>query len=67
MKKNHAKLVMVILLEVDSEVCEQTFSWLSQLICKITRHMNQNRFIFYIVNLCELRNRRVERTHNTSS
>ncbi|XP_044168316.1 uncharacterized protein LOC122952504 [Acropora millepora] len=48
---------------VDTEVCEQTFSWLSQ-YGKITRHMNQNRFIFYIVNLCELRNRRVERTHN---
>lgn len=24
----------------------------------ITRHMNQHRFIFYIVNLCELRNKR---------
>ena len=66
MKKNHAKLVMMILLKVDTEVCEQTFSWLSQ-YGKITRHMNQNRFIFYIVNLCELRNRRVERTHNTSA
>ena len=42
-------------LQVDTEVCEQTFSWLSQ-FRKISRHMNQHRFMLYIVNLCELWN-----------
>ena len=29
--------------------------------------MDQNIFILYIVNLCELRNRRVERARNTTA
>lgn len=45
---------------VDTEVCEQTFAWLTR-YGRITRHMNQDRFLFYILNLCELRNKKVEK------
>ena len=47
-----------------STVCEQTFSWLSH-GGKIFRHMNQHRSMLYIVNLCVLRNRKVEKNHIT--
>ena len=43
--------------QVNSEICEQTFSWLSR-YAKITRHMNRERFLFFILYICELHNRR---------
>lgn len=45
---------------VDTEICEQTFAWFSK-YGKITRHMNQHRFLFYILNLCDLKNKRTEK------
>lgn len=45
---------------VDTEICEQTFAWLTK-YGRITRHMNQNRFLFYILNLCHLKNRKTEK------
>ena len=42
--------------QVNSEICEETFAWLSR-YSKITRHMNRERFIFFILYLCELHNR----------
>ena len=43
--------------QIDTEVCEQTFSWLSRCAC-ITRHMNKAHFLFYILYLCDLHNRK---------
>ena len=45
-----------IYMQVDTEVCEQTFSWLSR-FSRITRHMNRQHFLFYILYICDLRNR----------
>ena len=42
-------------MQVNTEVCEQTFSWLSK-YSRITRHMNRERFLFYLLYLCYLRN-----------
>ena len=49
-----------LLLQVDTEICEQTFAWLTK-YGRITRHMNENRFLFYILNLCHLKNRKTEK------
>ena len=42
-------------MQVNTEVCEQTFSWLSK-YSRIARHMNRERFLFYLLYLCHLRN-----------
>lgn len=42
-------------MQVDSEVCEQTFSWLSR-YSRITQKMSQHTFFFYLLYLCELHN-----------
>ena len=36
---------MYIAFQVNSEICEQTFSWLSK-YARMTRHMNREHFIF---------------------
>ena len=41
-------LLAVLMLQVDSEVCEQTFSWLSR-YARISKHMNRAHFMFYIL------------------
>ena len=45
-------------IQVDTEICEQTFSWLSR-YARITRHMNNSHFKFYILYLCDLHNRKL--------
>ena len=35
-------------------MCEQTFSWLTK-YGKMTRHMKQHQFFFYILKLCDLK------------
>ena len=45
--------------QVDTEVCEQTFSWLSR-YAKITRRMNRAHFMFYLLYICDLHNCREE-------
>ena len=47
---------MVYFLQVDTEVCEQVFSWLSR-YSHITKKMSQHTFIFFILYLCDLHNR----------
>lgn len=42
---------------VDTEVCEQIFSWLSR-YARITQSMNQQHFLFYILYLCDAHNRK---------
>ncbi len=42
-------------LQVDTEICEQTFSWLSR-YTRITKHMNKPHFKFYVLYLCDLHN-----------
>ena len=42
-------------LKVNTEVCEQTFSWLSR-YSHITRHMRRQTFVFFILYLCDLHN-----------
>jgi hypothetical protein len=43
--------------EVDTEACEQTFSWLSQ-YGKMTRKMHRHTYMFFILYLCDLHNKR---------
>ena len=40
-------LIILIVFQVNSEICEQTFSWMSR-YDRITRHMNTERFMFFI-------------------
>jgi len=44
---------------VDTEICEQTFSWLCK-YSKITRKMNKAHFMFYLLYICNLHNQREE-------
>ena len=46
-------------LQVDTEVCEQTFAWLSK-YAKMTRKMNREHFVFFIMYLQHLHNLREE-------
>ena len=46
-------------LQVNTEVCEQTFSWLSK-YSRITQSMSQHTFMFFVLYLCELHNIREE-------
>ena len=50
-------LLFSIIHQVDTEICEQTFSWLSR-YSRITRHMDRAHFLFYILYLSDLHNRR---------
>ena len=43
--------------KVDMEVREQVFSWLSR-YAHITQKMNQHTFLFFLLYLCDLHNRR---------
>ncbi len=45
------------LAQVDTEVCEQTFSWFSK-YGKMTRKMNRYVYMFFIIYLCDLHNER---------
>ena len=58
----HTYLILCILtlLQVDTEICEQTFSWLSR-YSRMTRHMNKSHFLFYILYICDLH----DMQHNT--
>ncbi len=42
-------------LKVDTEACEQIFSWSSK-YSRITRHMSREHFLFYILYLCDPHN-----------
>ena len=43
-------LIIVITMQVDTEVCEQNFSWLSK-YKKITQKMGENTHIFFYLSL----------------
>ena len=45
-------------------MCGQTFAWLTK-YGKTTRHKNQRRFFFYILNLCDLKKEKVEEALNS--
>jgi len=49
--------LIFIIMQVDTEVCEQVFSWLS---CygKITKHMNRYIYLFFLLYICDLHNAR---------
>ena len=51
-------------LQVDTEICEETFAWLTKYM-ETTRHMNQHRFFFYILNFCDLKNEKIEEALNS--
>ena len=51
-------------LQVGTEMCEQTFAWLTK-YGKTTRHMNQHRFFFYNLNSCDLKNQKIEEALNS--
>ena len=44
---------------VNTESCEQIFSWLSK-YAYITRYMNRHRFYFFILDMCDLHNYMIE-------
>ena len=41
-------------MKVNTEICEQIFSWLSG-YCHITKHMNREN-VFFILYICDLHN-----------
>jgi len=43
--------------QVDTEACEQIFSWLSR-YGKMTRKMKRHTYMFFIIYLCDLHNER---------
>ena len=43
-------------IQIDTEVCEQVFSWLSR-CSKMTKRMDQHTVLSFILYLCELHNR----------
>lgn len=47
------------ILQVDTEACEQCFSWLS-CYAKMTRRMQRPTFLFFILYMCDLHNIREE-------
>ena len=51
--------LFVFHLQIDTEVCEQTFSWLSK-YAKMTRKMNRGHFVFFIIYVQHLHNLREE-------
>ena len=44
-------------MQVDTEVCEQTFAWLSR-YKKMMQKMNGHTFIFFLLYICDLHNKR---------
>ena len=42
---------------VNSQICEQTFSWFSQ-FQRITRHMNADNFLVFVLCMCHFHNKR---------
>ena len=46
-------------MQVDTEVCEQVFSWLSK-YKRSTQKMSQHTFVFFLLYLCDLHNIREE-------
>lgn len=50
-------LLKVLIFQVDTQICEQTFAWLSR-YTKMTQRMKQEHFLFFIVYLYDLHNRR---------
>ena len=45
-------------------MCEQTFAWLTK-YGKMTRHMKQHQFYFYILKLCDLKKKKIEEAVNS--
>ena len=50
-------VLVIFHMQVDTEICEQTFSWLSR-YARITRHMNKAHFLFLVMYVCDLHNRK---------
>ena len=50
-------------LQVDTKISEQTLAWLTK-YGKTTRHVNQHRFFFYILNACDLKNHKIKEALN---
>ena len=54
----HLLLIILLLIfqQVNTDICEQTFSWLSRYAC-IPKHMNNWHFMFYLIYECDFYNR----------
>ena len=63
--KHLARVIMTTVFQVDTEVCEQCFSWLSR-YARITRRMNRTNFVFFMLYLCDLHNQREQEILNQS-
>ena len=50
---------ITIYIQVDTEVCEQHFSWLSK-YARMTRRMSRNVFMFFLLHTVDMHNRREE-------
>ena len=49
--------------EVNTEACEQIFSWLSR-YSFMTRYMNRYRFLFFILDMCDIHNFMIEQRNS---
>lgn len=62
----HSYLCICTYIQVNTEVCEQTFSWLSR-YRHIARHMNRTNFMFFVLYICDLHNlREIEKLKNAN-
>jgi hypothetical protein len=52
-------LEFLLITQVNSEICKQTFLWLSK-YASITRHMNREHHFFFLLYLCELHNKNLQ-------
>ena len=62
---NNFIFFFLLISQVDTEVCEQTSSWLS---CygKMTRRMNLSTYLFFLLYICNLHNIRETETYETN-
>ena len=51
-------------LQVDTKISYQILAWLTE-YGKTTRHVNQHRFFFYILNACGLKNQKIKEPLNS--
>lgn len=61
-KLSPVQLAHPLSVQVDTEICEQIFSWMSR-YARITQHMNRTHFLFYLLYLSDAHNQHINRSH----
>ena len=44
--------------KINTQICEQTFSWFSQ-FKRVTRHMNADNFVVFVLCMCHFHNKKM--------